>query len=117
MKGIEILATEKIATEYTFSCEWFFITIGVFLGIGLLASVFINLIIGEDWAFSLIIGIIVGLFVGVVAGFDTASKATPVAYTNQYKVTISDEVLMNEFNEKYEIIDQEGKIYTIRERE
>lgn len=34
----------------------------------------------------------------------------------QYKVTISEEVNFVEFNEKYEIIDQEGKIYTIIER-
>ena len=38
-------------------------------------------------------------------------------YETQYKVTISDEVLMNEFLERYEIVDQEGKIYTVRERD
>ena len=38
-------------------------------------------------------------------------------YETQYKVTIDDSVSVNEFNEKYEIIDQEGKIYTVRERE
>ena len=34
----------------------------------------------------------------------------------QYKVTISDTVNFVEFNEKYEIISQDGKIYTIKER-
>ena len=34
-----------------------------------------------------------------------------------YKVTIDDSVSMNEFLDKYEIIDQEGKIYTVKERE
>ena len=34
----------------------------------------------------------------------------------QYKVTISEEVNFVEFNEKYEIISQDGKIYTIKER-
>ena len=38
------------------------------------------------------------------------------AYDTEYKVTISDDVSMNEFMEKYKIIDQDGKIYTIRER-
>lgn len=33
----------------------------------------------------------------------------------QYKVTISDKVSMIEFNKKYKIINQEGKIYTIEE--
>ena len=36
---------------------------------------------------------------------------------NTYQVTISDEVKMIEFNEKYDIIDVNGKIYTIREKE
>ena len=35
----------------------------------------------------------------------------------EYKVTISDEVNFVEFNNKYEIIDQDGLIYTIKEKE
>lgn len=35
----------------------------------------------------------------------------------EYKVTIDDSVSMVEFLEKYEIISQEGKIYTIRDVE
>lgn len=38
------------------------------------------------------------------------------SYT-KYKVTISEEVKLKEFNEKYEIIDQDGEIYTIVERD
>lgn len=34
-----------------------------------------------------------------------------------YKVTISDEVNFVEFDNKYEIIDQDGLIYTISEKE
>ena len=34
-----------------------------------------------------------------------------------YKVTISDEVNFVEFNNKYEIIDQDGLIYIIKEKE
>lgn len=34
-----------------------------------------------------------------------------------YKVTISDEVNFVEFDNKYEIIDQDGLIYTIKEKE
>lgn len=41
----------------------------------------------------------------------------PTAYETHYKVLISDEVSMNEFLEQYEIIDQEGKIFTVREVE
>ena len=35
----------------------------------------------------------------------------------QYQVTISDNVSMVEFNEKYDVIKVEGKIYTIVEKE
>lgn len=35
----------------------------------------------------------------------------------KYKVTISNEVKFNEFNEKYEIIRKDGKIYTVEMRE
>ena len=34
-----------------------------------------------------------------------------------YQVTIDDSVLMVEFTEKYEIVEINGKIYTIREKE
>lgn len=34
-----------------------------------------------------------------------------------YKVTISDEVNFVDFNNKYEIIEQDGLIYTIKEKE
>jgi hypothetical protein len=35
----------------------------------------------------------------------------------QYQVLINEEVSMTEFNERYEIVDQEGQIFTIREKE
>ena len=34
-----------------------------------------------------------------------------------YEVTIDDSVSMSEFDEKYEIIEQRGEIYTVKERE
>lgn len=34
----------------------------------------------------------------------------------EYKVTIDNEVSFKEFNERYEIINQEGEIYTIIEK-
>lgn len=37
-------------------------------------------------------------------------------YETRYQVTVDDSVSMNEFQNKYEIIEVEGKIYTIRER-
>lgn len=37
-------------------------------------------------------------------------------YETRYQMTVSDSVSMNEFQDKYEIIEVEGKIYTVRER-
>lgn len=36
-------------------------------------------------------------------------------YETQYQVTVDDSVSMNEFQNKYEIIKVEGKIYTVKE--
>lgn len=37
-------------------------------------------------------------------------------YETRYQVTVDDSVSMNEFQNKYEIIEVEGKIYTVKER-
>ena len=53
------------------------------------------------------------VIVGVLGG--TYSK-TDISHI-EYKVTINDSVSLTEFLDKYEILDQEGKIYTVKERE
>lgn len=40
----------------------------------------------------------------------------PIAYKTQYQVSVDDSVVMNEFTEKYNIINVDGKIYTVEER-
>lgn len=40
-----------------------------------------------------------------------------VPQNTQYKVTISDNVSFKEFNEKYEVISQNGDIFTVEMRE
>lgn len=85
-----------------------------------------------------LLGIIIGVVIGIIANFIlvyfTDSEflgwfvgailclvvmAISIHPTGkyEYKVIITDEVSLNEFNEKYEITDQEGKIYTIRFKE
>ena len=54
------------------------------------------------------------MLIGTILG---ASINTNSVHHIEYKVTIDDTVVMNDFMEQYEIIDQEGKIYTIKERE
>lgn len=55
------------------------------------------------------------LVISVVKGLCTYTTDT-VLYIEQ-RVTISDEVKFNEFNDMYEILEQDGKIYTVRVRE
>lgn len=53
-------------------------------------------------------------FIGII--FLSAAVSSYKTGKYEYKVIISDEVSLNEFYDKYEIVDQEGKIYTIKEK-
>jgi hypothetical protein len=107
MEGVEILATIENSGVGN-------------LGIILLASLIIGCII------LIIVGIIEGIGVGAATGIATfmllflTSSTVAIAtgacdeYT-AYKVTISDEVNLKEFLDKYEIISREDEIFLIRE--
>ena len=58
---------------------------------------------------------IVGSLAGLFFGFALMPK--PIEYTPEYEVTISDEVSMNDFYNRYNVIEQRGDIYVIREKE
>lgn len=116
MTGVEILAMEEVAVAFGWNI-WgmlfgFIVAAGIFSLVGLLIGAAEGS--GSGWVVfvsgTLIAGLIIGLALGSTGG-------EPTAYETQYKVTVSDEVPMNEFLERYEIIDQEGKIYTVRERD
>ena len=118
MSGVEILASNEVAIAWA-SWNWtsFLVIVGIAFGVALFVG-FVAGLAEMDISFGLFIFIMIfvigsGLF-GVCIGFTTGE---PTEYETQYKVTIDDSVSMNEFIEKYEIIDQEGKIYTVRERE
>lgn len=116
MSGVEILSATEVVTDSV--CNYWlagFIYLGVIIICGL-AGYF-----GSDYLDKLentIIGCLVGALLGLLVYlFFAALTLKPVAYEMEYKVTISDEVSMNEFLDKYEILEQEGKIYTVRERD
>ena len=114
MTGIEVLATEEVATGWSFN--WFGFAV-VFIAT-ILTSIFVfapkSKTVKELLQAAGILGGIAGLLVGFIVG---RGAAIPVGYETHYKVTISDEVPLNDFLERYEIVDQEGRIYTIRELE
>lgn len=117
MNGVEILSSAEVACEFAFNWIAFWIGFGLIIGFCLLMSI-PSVIKGEcDWwtiLICLFVGIVGGSFIGLMIG---EAFHTPTAYETHYKVTIEDSVSMNEFLDKYEIIDQEGKIYTVKERE
>lgn len=120
MAGVEILSTEKIVSEYMqyFDSKIFWITFLITFLVAIIITILV--ILTSDNATTkdvLACGIFVVIFSCVMGTTFGWSAHKPVAYKTQYKVTISDEVKMNEFNKRYEVIDQEGKIYTVEKRE
>ena len=116
MAGVEILAVEEVAVGFGFNWLYFWIAVGIFIGVGLITGLITSYLECDFIMLGICISIFIpiGMFFGLIYGF---ADAPQTAYETQYKVAISDEVKMNEFLEKYEIIDQEGKIYTVRERD
>lgn len=106
MDGIEILS-QSVCTE----------TNGTALFLCTLICIILGLIIDlcndlSDGIFGAIAGCIVGMFAYAII----FQCIFPVKFI-KYKVVISEEVSMMEFYEKYEIIDVDGAIYTIRDKE
>ena len=106
LQGVEILSQEVIGTVKN---NYSILIIGVIVSIllGILFYYFINSYICQLILYS---GVFISFILMLVFPIHTGE------YT-QYKVTISDEVNFVEFTEKYEIINQDEKIYTIKERD
>lgn len=56
--------------------------------------------------------LIICVILSIVCGCLTPKEK----HETRYQVTVDDSVSMNEFQDKYEIIEIEGKIYTVKER-
>ena len=65
---------------------------------------------GGGALFSILLGVFVGFLTFIVV--DEGFNPTPT-----YKVTIDDSVSMSEFYDRYEVINTEGKIYSIQIKE
>ncbi len=114
MNGVEILSSTEVGVNYT--TNWWlagFIWIGCIIIGGLIGFLLEDIYKLETALVTSFIGAMVGLLIWfLVAGFGYH----PTSYETHYKVTIDDSVSMNEFLDKYEILDQEGKIYTVKEK-
>lgn len=109
MNGVTILNNYEYLTNFgsillmSILCAWFLATAVVSLFILLKNKCnswkeFVILVIGG--ALSIIYGCLIPEY----------------KYETRYQVTVDNSVSMNEFQDKYEIIEVEGKIYTVRER-
>lgn len=111
MSGVEILSSEVIYN--TILPEWC-IALGLILGIAFMVATIFTFLDGYN-----ILGCIclVAMIASViVACFGGSKSKTDISYI-EYKVTIDDSISMTEFMDKYEILDQDGKIYIVKERE
>lgn len=115
MSGVEILATNEIVSKTVFNgklaliifiaCFLFFALCGIVAATTEHDPTLLGLLV--------LTGIGVG---GVLGGLLGLGCGIPIEYITEYKVTISEEVSLSEFIKEYEVIDQEGRIFTVRER-
>lgn len=111
LDGITLLDTGTKVVSYTWGWSW-----GGFIAV-IFAIFFIVVFIlctidgtgGE-------IFLVAGIFVGMLSLFIFA-HTKPAKTINTYSVIIDDSVSMTEFYNKYEVLDIQGKIFTITERE
>ena len=117
MDGVSILNEFEVVTKTVFSWESFCWGALIGAGIGLIVAIIFGLQEGEWAAFFLGLGVFcitIGLLVGLLGGF--ILKPKPVEYETHYEVSINEEVNMQRFMDKYEIIETRGSIYTVREK-
>lgn len=107
MTGVEVLSIGE--TVVNLGCN---IGLMFFVGCSITVIGIITAIICDEGSIA-VLGMVLGLFIGIWIGFTTGEPE----YAPTYKVTISDEVSINDFMEKYEILEQDGRIYTVKERE
>ena len=112
LEGIEILAQTDIMQKP----DWAYIIFSI--GMTSIVIGFIILIIGAGinrWKV-VIFGLIFIVVSFVVTFFICTIAPKEPTGRYEYQVTIGDNVSFTEFYEKYEVIDQNGKIWTIREK-
>ena len=117
MDGVTILNQFEVVTKTVFSWEsfWWGALIGAIIGF------FAAAIFGlheQDW-FAFFVGVatfctLSACLIGLLAG--SRVNPEPVEYETHYEVSVNEEVNMQEFMDKYEIIETRGSIYTVREK-
>lgn len=109
MEGIEVLSIGSIGINQVFN--WEAAIVGG-LVLGFLCSLY-AFFSTDSPLVGITIFISLGLFLGFILGVSVEKYADTVP---TYKVTINDTISINEFYERYEVLEQDGKIFTIKEK-
>lgn len=111
MQGVEILNTiYKYGS--LISPVWILVCAGIVLLICIVGLCTINYDNLQQKLFLAVGVALVGMAVCIALANIPGNKISEI----KYQVAISDQVLMTEFYEHYEVIDQDGKIFTVREK-
>ena len=80
-------------------------------------AMLIGAIVRSDLLFTIgSISLILGLVLALIIGAKIRQTTNEIEYI-EHEVLVDDSVSLTEFNEKYEIVSQKGKIYVVREKE
>lgn len=109
MEGIEILSIGSIGINQVFNWN---AAIAGGLVLGFLCSLY-GFFNTDSPLVGIAVFVIMGLFFGFILGISVEKYADTVP---TYKVTVNDTISINEFYERYEVLEQDGKIFTIKEK-
>ena len=112
LDGITLLDTGTKVVSYTWGWSWG----GFIAAIFAIFLIVVSIICMIDGTTGGEIFFFAGIFVGMLSLFIFA-HAKPAKTINTDSVIIDDSVSMTEFYDKYEVLDIQGKIFTITERE
>lgn len=116
INGVEILnqyieETSYISNSFTIALIWLILT----LLITLISNLIIYKITHYIDVFDITLGIIIGFFIGAVISLNFVIKEETIQ-TPIYEVIISEEASFEDIFNTYDIIEQRGKIYVIKEK-
>jgi len=111
MAGVTILGSEVVMTEHPLFTTFALIGIGI-LVLGLIFGLRFR---EDNGAFIMLVSIVVGTLVSF-GGMGWASINKVEDYV-KYDVLVSENVIFQEFYNKYEILEAKGQVYTVREIE
>ena len=112
LDGITLLDTGTKVVSYTWGWSWG----GFIAAIFAIFLIVVSIICMIDGTTGGEIFFFAGIFVGMLSLFIFV-HGKPAKTINTYSVIIDDSVSMTEFYDKYEVLDIQGKIFTITERE